>query len=176
MATREKAKAEVKEQLLGHRSASLPPPSPPPDPSPQSESQPSPLPLPNEKPRFSSFKDMPVWQSAMSVAESVFMLTEKLPRKEDYGFTSQIRRAALSVSANIAEAFGRSHTLDKVNFYYVARGSVTETQSHLEYAKRVGYFDPKTAKHLSDSLTTIYSDLNKVILSLKQKGKGRVEG
>ena len=63
------------------------------------------------KPRFTSFREMPVWQEAMAVAEKVFAATDKLPRKEDYGFTSQIRRAALSISANIAEAFGRNHTL-----------------------------------------------------------------
>jgi len=125
---------------------------------------------------YLSFKDMPVWQEAMGVAERVFTLTEGLPRKEDYGFTSQIRRAALSISANIAEAFGRNHTLDKVNFYYVARGSLTETQSHLEYGRRVAYLDPKASEELSDALSRIYNDLNKVVLSLRRgegKGKGR---
>ena len=111
----------------------------------------------------------------MGVAELVFMLTDKLPRKEDYGFTSQIRRAALSISANIAEAFGRSHTLDKVRFYHVARGSLTETQSHLEYAKRVGYFKPATADELSARLSSIYNDINKVILSLRQRDEGKGE-
>jgi len=80
---------------------------------------------------YKSFKDMPIWLEAMEIAEKVFKLTDKLPRKEDYGFTSQIRRAGLSISANIAEAYGRNHTADKINFYYFARGSVTETQSHL---------------------------------------------
>ena len=120
---------------------------------------------------YSSFSEMPVWQEAMEVAERVFALTDKLPRKEDYGLTSQIRRAALSISANIAEAFGRNHTLDKINFYYIARGSVTETQSHLEYGRRVGYFDPKRAKQLSDSLVSIYNDLNKVIVTLRRSPK-----
>jgi four helix bundle protein len=114
---------------------------------------------------------MPVWQEAMAVAERVFVLTDNLPRKEDYGFTSQIRRAALSISANIAEAFGRSHTLDKVNFYHIARGSVTETQSHLEYGKRVGYLAESAAQDLSDRLETIHSDLNKVISALRKSGK-----
>lgn len=94
---------------------------------------------------------MPIWQEAMEVAEQVFAITDKLPRKEDYGFTSQVRRAALSISANIAEAFGRNHTLDKVNFYYIARGSVTETQSHIEYGRRVGYLEPKSAEGLEPS-------------------------
>ncbi|MDD5541522.1 MAG: four helix bundle protein, partial [Candidatus Marinimicrobia bacterium] len=50
---------------------------------------------------------MPVWREAIEIAESFFNLTSKLPRKEDYGLTSQMRRSALSISANIAEAFGR---------------------------------------------------------------------
>ena len=114
---------------------------------------------------------MPVWQEAMAVAEKVFAATDKLPRKEDYGFTSQIRRAALSISANIAEAFGRNHTLDKIHFYYVARGSLTETQSHLEYGRRVGYIDPKSAQELDSLLAAIHNDLNRVIVALRKSTK-----
>ncbi len=107
----------------------------------------------------------------MAVAEQVFALTDSLPRKEDYGFTSQVRRAALSISANIAEAFGRNHTLDKINFYYIARGSVTETQSHLEYGKRVDYLKPKSAEELADKLSGIYNDINKVIIVLRKSSR-----
>ena len=114
---------------------------------------------------------MPVWQSAMAAAEQVFALTDRLPRKEDYGFTSQIRRAALSISANIAEAFGRSHSLDKIKFYYVARGSLTETQSHLEYGRRVGYIDTQSAQELDGNLARIHNDLNKVIATLRKSTK-----
>jgi len=120
---------------------------------------------------FLSFRDMPVWQTAMEIAETVFALTDNLPRKEDYGFTSQIRRAALSISANIAEAFGRDHTLDKVNFYFVARGSVTETQSHLEYGRRVGYIKASAAQDLTERLEKIHSDLNKLIATLKKSSR-----
>ena len=49
---------------------------------------------------YKNFMDMPIWQDAMALATEIFELTEKLPKKEDYGFTSQIRRAALSISAN----------------------------------------------------------------------------
>jgi four helix bundle protein len=111
---------------------------------------------------------MPVWQAAMHAAERVFVITDNLPRKEDYGFTSQIRRSALSISANIAEGFGRNHSLDKVKFYYVARGSVTETQSHLEYGRRVGYIDPRSAQELDDDLARIHNDLNRVIATLRR--------
>jgi four helix bundle protein len=116
---------------------------------------------------YKSFKDMPIWQEAMKVAEMIFKLTDNLPRKEDYGFTSQIRRAALSISANIAEAFGRQHTLDKIKFYYTSRASVTETQSHLEYGTRVGYFNQKSAEEVDKILSKLYNDINKVIISLR---------
>ena len=116
---------------------------------------------------YKSFREMPVWREAMDVAEGIFSCTEQLPRKEDYGFTSQIRRSALSISANIAEAYGRQHSLDKKNFYYFARGSVTETQSHLEYGKRVGYLSSELVNRLDGQLGQIHRDLNRVISSLR---------
>ena len=118
---------------------------------------------------YKSFKDMPVWQSAMKAAEMVFELTVLLPKKEDYGLTSQVRRSVLSISANIAEAFGREHTLEKINFYYVARGSLTETLSHLEYGQGVGYFDAERVRPLDSALTALHNDLNKLIRSLKNR-------
>jgi four helix bundle protein len=118
---------------------------------------------------YKSFREMPLWQEAMSIAEAVYHLTEQLPRKEDYGLTSQIRRAALSISANIAEGFGRQYTKDKVNLYFVARGSLTETQSHLEYGRRVKYFEGDNAKELEARLAGLLHDLNKLILSLRSR-------
>ena len=114
---------------------------------------------------------MPIWKKAMDVAENIHRLTEKLPKKEDYGFTSQIRRSALSVSANIAEAYGRNHSLDKINFYYMSRGSLTETQSHLEYGKRVGYVNNTSAEDLDNISNELYNEINKVILRLKGTSK-----
>ena len=115
---------------------------------------------------YESFKNMPVWQTAMDIAVKTFRLTEKLPRKEDYGLTSQIRRSALSISGNIAEAFGRKHTKNKVNFYYFARGSITETQSHVEYARKVGYINSKSSEEIDSRLGMLVHDLNKVIATL----------
>jgi len=118
---------------------------------------------------YKSFKEMPVWIDAMNAAVTVFHITETLPKKEDYGLTSQIRRSALSISANISEAFGRKHTADKVNFYYFARGSITETQSHLEYGKRVGFFNEHDQKVLDEKLNLLYNDINKIIKTLNSK-------
>ena len=114
-----------------------------------------------------SFKNMKIWKLAMCVAKRIFELSEDLPRKEDYGLTSQIRRSSLSISANIAEAFGRYHILDKIKFYYFARGSITETQNHLEYGLRVKYFDKEIVKKLNSDLEALTKDLNKVIVTLR---------
>ncbi|MBC8182415.1 four helix bundle protein [candidate division KSB1 bacterium] len=117
---------------------------------------------------FKSFKDMPIWKVAMEIAEKIFKYTNNLPRKEDYGFTSQIRRSGLSISANIAEAFGRYHISNKINFYYTSRGSLTETQSHLEYGKRVGYINQNDAESLDKQLELLHKDINKVITALRK--------
>ena len=114
---------------------------------------------------YASFEDMPVWQKSMELAEQVFRLTEPLPRKEDYGLTSQIRRSALSVPGNIAEGFGRQHTKDKLNFYYVSRGSLAETKSHLIYGLKVGYFQQSEVAALSQLIENIWEELNKLINS-----------
>jgi four helix bundle protein len=118
---------------------------------------------------YASFEDMPVWQKAMDLAEQVFGMTERLPRKEDYGLTSQIRRSALSVPGNIAEGFGRQHTKDKVNFYYVSRGSLAETKSHLIYGVKVGYFQQSELAGLSGLVENIWEELNKLINSFNPR-------
>jgi four helix bundle protein len=118
-------------------------------------------------PAYDSFESMPVWQKAMDLAERVFTITEALPRKEDYGFTSQIRRSALSVSGNIAEGFGRQHTKDKLNFYYVARGSLAETKNHLIYGFKVGYFRQSDVTELSALVQNVWEELNKLINSFR---------
>ena len=102
----------------------------------------------------------------MNLAEQVFALTEKLPRKEDYGLTSQIRRSGLSVAANIAEGFGRHHMKDKLNFYYASRGSLAETKSHLIYGCKVGYFSKQDLESLSNLVDSIWRELNSLIHSL----------
>src|SRR4030065_330610 len=109
---------------------------------------------------YSSFEEMPVWQKGMDLADRIFGMTERLPRKEDYGLTSQIRRSAVSVPGNIAEGFGRRHTKDKLNFYYVARGSLAETKSHLIYGFKVGYFQKSEITGLSEVIENIWKELN----------------
>lgn len=118
---------------------------------------------------YKDFSEMPVWKSAMEVGELVFIITNNLSKKEDYGLTFQIRRASVSVSANIAEAFGRSSAADKSKFYDYSRVSVFETKSLLMYGNRVGYFEDETTKVLIEKLSLIIYALNKVKVALLTK-------
>ena len=97
---------------------------------------------------YKSFTEMPVWQKTHKCAIEVFNITINLPRSEDYGLTSQIRKSSNGVAACIAEGFGRSTKKDKSNFYIIARGSSFETQNHLLYGNKVGYFDTQITQRL----------------------------
>ena len=118
---------------------------------------------------YNSFEEMPIWQKSMDLAVEIYDMTETLPRQEDYGLTSQIRRSALSVPGNIAEGFGRKHTRDKLNFYYDARGSLAETKNHLIYGHRVGYFPRARFEDSVSTLEDIWKQLNTLINSLSKK-------
>ena len=98
---------------------------------------------------------MEVWKEDFRLSSEIFKLSNTLPKCEDYGLTSQIRRSANSVNANIAEAFGRSSGPDKSRIYIFAKKSAYETQSHILYGTEVGYFN----NQLSDNLVNDYENL-----------------
>ena len=114
---------------------------------------------------------MPVWEKAIDLAKKIFHLTEILPKREDYGLTSQIRRSALSISGNIAEGFGRKHTKNKLNFYYDARGSLCETKNHLIYGQSVGYFTKSKVTENNALIENIWKELNSLIATLEINSK-----
>jgi len=116
--------------------------------------------------KYNSFIDMPVWNEAVELSVKVFRLTTKLPRSEDYGLTSQLRRSANSISANLAEGFGRRTMKDKSHFYIIARGSAFETQSHILYGNKVSYIDKNDSNELFDKYNSLIYSLNKLIKSL----------
>ena len=116
---------------------------------------------------YNSFTEMPVWQKAHLLAVDVFKLTVGLPRSEDYGLTSQIRKSSNGVPACIAEGFRRSTKKDKSNFNIIARGSSYETQNHLLYGNKVTYFETQTTQRLFDDYNRLIHELNKLIKSLE---------
>lgn len=110
---------------------------------------------------YHSFTEMPVWQKAHELSVKVFHLTNALPRSEDFGLTSQIRRSSNSVPANISEGFGRRTKKDKAHFYIIARGSAFETQNHLLYGQKVGYFEDNITRHYFEKYNELIFELNK---------------
>jgi four helix bundle protein len=85
-----------------------------------------------------SYRDLVAWQQAMDLAVAVYEFTRDWPREELYGLTSQARRAATSVAANIAEGYGRDNLGSYLQFLRVAQGSLKELETHLLIAERIG--------------------------------------
>ncbi|MBI2196827.1 four helix bundle protein [Candidatus Daviesbacteria bacterium] len=85
-----------------------------------------------------SFEDLEVWQLSVELAVKIYQLLSFFPKEEKYGIIDQLKRAIVSISANIAESFGRFHYKDSVKFLYNARGSLQESRSHLLVAEKLG--------------------------------------
>jgi len=86
-----------------------------------------------------NYADLTVWQKSMSLAELAYRTTERMPRDERYGLTSQIRRAAASIPANVAEGQGRRTDGEFLRFLSLAHGSLRELQTHIELARRLEF-------------------------------------
>src|SRR3989344_2489746 len=82
-----------------------------------------------------SFKDLIVWQKSKDLAVEIYKLTGEFPKSELYGLTSQMRRAVISISSNIAESYHRFHKKEKQQFLTIAFGSGSELESQIEIAK-----------------------------------------
>ena len=86
-----------------------------------------------------SFEDLQVWQEAHRLVLSVYRFTQTFPQEERFGLASQMRRAAVSVAANIAEGFSKRGKTDKLRFFNISQGSLEETRYHLILAGDLGY-------------------------------------
>ncbi len=86
-----------------------------------------------------SYRELEVWQLAMSLAEDVYGILKDLPNEERFALSNQLRRAVISVPSNIAEGFGRDSTKDFLHFIAMARGSLYEVMTQMELAVRLDY-------------------------------------
>lgn len=87
--------------------------------------------------KIESYRDLEVWQQGMALAENCYRLTKTFPKEEVYGMVSQIRRAAVSIPANIAEGYGREYRNEYIQFLRIAQGSLKELETHILLAVRV---------------------------------------
>jgi four helix bundle protein len=94
----------------------------------------------DKKGAITSHKDLDLWKLSMDLVIELYRITEQFPKEEIYGLRLQIRRAGVSVCSNIAEGAARAHSKEFAQFLYIALGSVSEIETQLEIAKRLGYF------------------------------------
>jgi len=117
-----------------------------------------------------------VWARAKDFAVSVYKeVIPHLPSDEKWNLAQQLKRAAQSIPANIAEGHGRYHFLDNVRFCYIARGSLTEVQSHMAFARDLGYLSDDIYKRMTSQAESIAKQLNNYIAYLKRSKQGEKE-
>jgi four helix bundle protein len=114
-----------------------------------------------------SYRDLKVWQQAMDLAEACYRLTRGFPKDELYGMVSQIRRAAASVPANVAEGHGRNGRGEYIQFLRVAQGSLKELETHLLLAQRIGLTDGAAVEPILGKSEILGKMLRALIRSLE---------
>ena len=109
--------------------------------------------------KFFAFEKLDVYQLSISLATQIYVVTRDFPPEERFGLTNQIRRAATSVTLNIAEGSGRGSQKDFARFLYQARGSVFEVVSALHLAQQLQYLDTADVSNLTDQAHIISAKL-----------------
>ena len=121
--------------------------------------------------RLLSYRDLDVWKRSVELVVDVYELTRALPLSERYGLTSQIRRAAASVAANIAEGNGRMHRKEYAHHVSIARGSVSELITGLEIAQRLGYLSGALVAPVLQQADIISRMLLKLLRALERPAR-----
>jgi four helix bundle protein len=119
-----------------------------------------------------TFKDLVVWQEAMNLVEMIYLQTKTFPKEEMYGLTSQIRRAAVSIPANIAEGNGRRSRKEYLRFLSVANGSIKELETHLLIAERLSFLPKEISEQIQAQLRSVGRLLTALRKSLKEGMRG----
>jgi four helix bundle protein len=122
-----------------------------------------------QKNKIRSFTDLEAWKAGHALVLAVYSVTKSFPKDELFGLTSQLRRAAVSVTSNIAEGFSRSTYKEKTRFYYMALGSLTEVQNQLLIARDIKYCTPEDFTYCSDQTIQVSKLLNGLIRSSREK-------
>lgn len=118
-----------------------------------------------------SYRDLNVWQEAMAIAECVYLLSRLFPSSELYGLTTQMRRAAVSIAANIAEGHGRETSGAYVQFLRVSQGSLKELETHLLLAQRVGVASTEQTEPILAECDKLGRMLRGLIRAIQDKSK-----
>ncbi len=116
------------------------------------------------------YKDMKIWQKSMDLVEETYTITSLLPKEEQYGLVSQMRRAAVSIPSNIAEGQSRHTVREYINFLSFAGGSKSELDTQLEICVRLGFLDTTQITKAQQLCDEIGKMLYVLISRLREKG------
>lgn len=119
--------------------------------------------------KLKTFKDLKAWQEGHSLVLSIYEVSKTFPRTEDYALTVQMRRAAVSITSNLAEGFSRDSYADKTHFYVMAHSSLTELENHLVVAKDIGYINSGVFETLSLQAALVYRIISGLIRATKER-------
>lgn len=118
--------------------------------------------------RTKSYKDLTVWQKSMELVIEIYDLTDKFPKSEMYGLTSQMRRAAVAIPSNIAEGQKRAHSKEFLQFLYISYGSGAELETQIQISKRLPKLKNLNYTKTEATLLEVMKMLNVLISSLKK--------
>ncbi len=108
-------------------------------------------------------KNLDVWRLAIKFVSKIYMVTAKYPKEELFGLTSQTRRAATSISANIAEGASRKSLTERKRFFEISRSSLVEVDTHIEIAKELEFLGEKILSELEKDLNELFAKLSNFI-------------
>ncbi len=121
--------------------------------------------------KIKSFTDLKAWQEGHKLVIYIYKLTREFPSSENYGLKSQMQRAAVSVTSNIAEGFGRKSYKEKGQFYNNSKGSLTELQNQILISKDIGYLQYEDFKNIAEQSNLVGRLLTGLIKATKNNCK-----
>jgi four helix bundle protein len=127
------------------------------------------------RPSIRSYRDLQVWQRGIVLAETSYHLSQKLPRDERFGLVVQIRKAAVSIPANVAEGHGRAHLGDYLRFLSIAKGSLMELETHVILAGRLRYVNQQDTTAFFQQSTELGRMLAGLITALRKRRQQRTQ-
>lgn len=119
--------------------------------------------------KISSFTDLNAWKESHALVLAVYSVTKSFPKEEIFVLTSQLRRSVISITSNIAEGFSRQSKKEKLQFYFIAKGSLTESQNQLILARDLNYIDTDTYANLDKQAIEVSKLLFGLIRSIRSK-------
>ncbi len=122
-----------------------------------------------DKKKIESFTDLNAWKEAHKLVVMVYKITKGFPKEETYSLIDQMKRCSVSITSNIAEGFSRQGKKEKINFYHMSKGSLTELQNQLLVARDVDYLNKDNFTLIANQSVTVHKLINGLIKSASAK-------